>query len=188
MQLIHAIVAFVAASQATAIASNANLTPRSNIAEAANMKYTRDVEECKANCDSRLARRADASNAKSDCHEKCASDNQGEASKAKRGDDDDEKENEEEKEAQCFDQCSPYPGQNMCHESASCIYVTSGNPKFYCGCASGFKPEDVSPENAFRLPWLGQEGRVFVKPGVSCQKVCDNILTCAEVDVQPKCF
>ncbi|PHH54503.1 hypothetical protein CFIMG_007893RA00001 [Ceratocystis fimbriata CBS 114723] len=139
MQLIHAIVALVAASQATAIASNANLVARSGVAEAANMKDKRGEEE------------------------------------------------EKNKEVKCFDQCSPHPGQNLCHESAPCLYI-SGQAKYYCGCPAGLKPDDISAGNAFRLPWSGQEGRVFVKPGVSCYNRCDNILTCEEVTVQPQCF
>ncbi|KAL1885979.1 hypothetical protein Cpir12675_006975 [Ceratocystis pirilliformis] len=132
MQLIHAIVTLVAASQATAIAFDEDIMARSNIAEAANMKSTRQVK--------------------------------------------------------CLDQCSPHPGQNLCHESAPCTYVAGKTPKFYCSCSAGFKPDDISPENAFRLPWSGQESRVFVKPGASCQKPCDNILACTEVAFQPQCF
>ncbi|RDW56783.1 hypothetical protein BP6252_13967 [Coleophoma cylindrospora] len=78
--------------------------------------------------------------------------------------------------------CNPSPGQNLCHSTTSCIVIdgslsSSTNPVQYCACSHGFRAESGilagDTSNQFRLPWASQEGRVFVKPGVVCNQLCD---------------
>ncbi|KAF1815630.1 hypothetical protein P152DRAFT_455348 [Eremomyces bilateralis CBS 781.70] len=48
----------------------------------------------------------------------------------------------------------------------------------YCACRAGYRAgfHDVGhdPLAQWRLPWVGQEVRVFVRPGVKCDTLCDN--------------
>ncbi|KAI9802968.1 MAG: hypothetical protein M1825_002201 [Sarcosagium campestre] len=96
-------------------------------------------------------------------------------------------------------QCSPFnDAKNQCHDTASCIGITgnvntTGN--FYCTCRGGFRADDRDPSDSkaqWRLPWKGQEYRVFVPPGQECSTLCDdqNDVTnsCKEVSLQEKCF
>jgi hypothetical protein len=104
--------------------------------------------------------------------------------------------------AQC-PTCNPTSGQNLCHPTTSCVFnwahPGSGhqNPALipnYCACRAGYRaigdPHDSSVQ--FRLPWYTQEGRVFVKPGVACDTLCDHWYLgpqgCEEVLLQPQCM
>ncbi|OCK89933.1 uncharacterized protein K441DRAFT_268140 [Cenococcum geophilum 1.58] len=77
--------------------------------------------------------------------------------------------------------CNPLPELNHCDITTSCIYNWGhqgpGGPN-YCACRAGYKanPLEVGQDPAaqWRLPWVSQEGRVFVRPGVKCDTLCDN--------------
>ncbi|KAH7113930.1 hypothetical protein B0J13DRAFT_533708 [Dactylonectria estremocensis] len=89
----------------------------------------------------------------------------------------------------CNSTCNPSPGSNQCHMTASCIAVAS-SLNHYCACAPGYRADDASVQ--FRLNWPGQEGRVFVRPGVACNQLCDEWTLgsdgCKEVIVQDECY
>ncbi|KAF2672578.1 hypothetical protein BT63DRAFT_450604 [Microthyrium microscopicum] len=81
-------------------------------------------------------------------------------------------------------QCFPFPEQNKCDITTSCtstgaIHSGGTTAPDYCACRAGYKadpavypPSDGSVQ--MRLVWPGQEGRVFVKPGVPCNTLCDH--------------
>ena len=77
--------------------------------------------------------------------------------------------------------CNPLPELNKCDITTSCIYNWGhqgpGGPN-YCACRAGYKanPLEVGQDPAaqWRLPWASQEGRVFVRPGVKCDTLCDH--------------
>jgi len=75
--------------------------------------------------------------------------------------------------------CNPLPEQNKCHLTTSCIYIwghPGPNGPNYCACRAGYKATNVGADPAaqWRLPWASQEGRVFVRPGVACDTLCDH--------------
>jgi hypothetical protein len=87
----------------------------------------------------------------------------------------------------------------LCDITTSCITIEGGTSasagKHYCACAHGFRGQGVAPGDVtaqMRLPWLGQEGRVFVKPGVQCNILCDQWTLgkdgCKEVAERDMCF
>jgi hypothetical protein len=72
------------------------------------------------------------------------------------------------------------PEQNKCHITTSCVYNwghNGPNGPNYCACRAGYKadPKKVGqdPSAQWRLPWKSQEGRVFVRPGVECDTLCN---------------
>ncbi|CAG5180881.1 uncharacterized protein ALTATR162_LOCUS9484 [Alternaria atra] len=85
--------------------------------------------------------------------------------------------------------CVYTPNENKCDITTSCTYVWGHQDPhtpgpYYCACrhgyrATGYEANDM--EVQWRLPWYGtpsgdpsQEGRVFVKPGVECNTLCDD--------------
>ncbi len=77
--------------------------------------------------------------------------------------------------------CNPLPEFNKCHSTTSCIYIwghqgSTPGPN-YCACRAGYKADPrkvgADPSAQWRLPWPSQEGRVFVRPGVECDTLCD---------------
>ncbi|KAL2269308.1 hypothetical protein VTJ83DRAFT_1492 [Remersonia thermophila] len=85
--------------------------------------------------------------------------------------------------------CDPNPFHNKCDITTSCI-TTMPNGRHYCACRAGYRANDIAPTDSrqFRLPFIGQEYRVFVAPGVVCNQLCDNPFpgpdSCREVPVQ----
>ena len=83
------------------------------------------------------------------------------------------------------------PSSNLCTITTSCINTPSGND--YCACRAGYRADGLAPTDPkqFRLAFLGQEYRVFVAPGVSCDTLCTNPFpgpqSCVEVPVQGSC-
>ena len=80
----------------------------------------------------------------------------------------------------CLEECNPDPRFNKCHITTSCITIEGGTSvsagKHYCACAHGFRangPGAADTTAQIRLPWIGQEGRVFVRPGEQCNVLCD---------------
>ena len=76
--------------------------------------------------------------------------------------------------------CVPTSGQNKCDITTSCISVWAhpgpGPVPYYCACRHGYRADNVPASQSssqWRLPWASQEGRVFVKPGVACNTLCD---------------
>lgn len=100
----------------------------------------------------------------------------------------------------CLQACDPDPRFNGCGLTASCIAVVGGTGAagagaHYCACAHGFRGAGVAPGDVsaqMRLPWVGQEGRVFVRPGVQCNVLCDQWTLgrdgCAEVEERAMCY
>jgi hypothetical protein len=89
----------------------------------------------------------------------------------------------------CPQACNPNPFLNLCHITTSCI--TTPSTRDYCACRAGYRADGLDPTDPkqFRLPFLGQEYRVFVAPGVSCDTLCTNPHpgpdSCQEVPVVP---
>ncbi|KAI5795628.1 hypothetical protein EDC01DRAFT_652966 [Geopyxis carbonaria] len=72
--------------------------------------------------------------------------------------------------------CIPYPGQNLCDITTSCIN-TEPNGELHCACRAGYKGDNVADSDTSqqaRLQFIGQEYRVFVAPGVVCNTLCDS--------------
>lgn len=95
-------------------------------------------------------------------------------------------------QAQCTCQtCNPSPPLNFCDITTSCITTPTNND--YCACRAGYRADGLNPTDSkqFRLAFPGQEYRVFVAPGVSCNTLCTNPfpgpLSCQEVPVQSAC-
>lgn len=95
--------------------------------------------------------------------------------------------------------CKPYPGENLCDITTSCTYVwghTGPSPApLYCACRHGYRADGVSPSDSsaqWRLDWPSQEGRVFVRPGLTCNTLCDDWELgkdgCKEVKVRSECL
>lgn len=97
--------------------------------------------------------------------------------------------------AQCL-QCKPFPtpGDNSQQCDQSTICVTQGG-RNYCACRGGYRgsgaypPGDTSVQ--YRLSTPGQEGRVFVSPGVQCNTLCNEWYLgkdgCKEVGLRADC-
>ncbi|KAH8769460.1 hypothetical protein F5882DRAFT_508283 [Hyaloscypha sp. PMI_1271] len=87
--------------------------------------------------------------------------------------------------------CNPNPFFNKCTITTSCINTPSGND--YCACRAGYRADGLAPTNPkqFRLAFPGQEYRVFVAPGVSCDTLCTSPFpgpqSCQEVPVKSSC-
>lgn len=71
----------------------------------------------------------------------------------------------------------------------------------YCACRAGYRATGYAADDwtlQWRLPWYGgngdpsQEGRVFVKPGVECNTLCDKwqdgAKGCQEVKLKDRCL
>lgn len=98
------------------------------------------------------------------------------------------------------EQCKPLPPDNKCDITTSCTYNwghKGGNGPYYCACRAGYRP--ANPADGWRLPWYAgpngepsQEGRVFVKPGVVCNNLCDKWYDgpkgCQEVALKNYCM
>jgi len=87
------------------------------------------------------------------------------------------------KEAPRCDFCIPYPIKNKCHSTTSCTATPFGT---MCGCRPGYKATVVSADTSihWRLKWENHEHRVFVKPGMKCNVLCDmayGAAPCAEI-------
>lgn len=67
-------------------------------------------------------------------------------------------------------------------------------PLSYCACRAGYKATHTATDGLiqWRLPWEGQEGRVFVRPGVVCDALCDEwylgAAGCSEVPLYSSCM
>lgn len=91
----------------------------------------------------------------------------------------------------CPATCNPNPFFNKCHITASCIGTPSGSD--YCACRAGYRADGLTADDPkqFRLKFEGQEYRVFVEPGVSCDTLCTTPFpgpdSCKEVAVKPGC-
>lgn len=95
--------------------------------------------------------------------------------------------------------CDPRPGFNGCDVSTSCIPLTgasnAGAGQHMCACRHGFRADGAAPNDKnvqVRLPWASQQGRVFVKPGVVCNQLCNRWELgkdgCTEVLEEDMCF
>lgn len=87
-------------------------------------------------------------------------------------------------------QCNPTSGLNKCDITTSCIVFPTSNfwvKPSYCACRHGYKA-DYPWVSQFRTTWPGQEGRVFVPTGVSCNTLCNDPLHCYEVPVRDQCW
>lgn len=95
--------------------------------------------------------------------------------------------------------CNPLPEVNRCHPTTSCISIWGHNNSatpypYYCACRAGYKGTYVGadPTAQWRLSWESQEGRVFVRPGVECNDLCNNweqgLNGCREVPLYPQCL
>jgi len=99
--------------------------------------------------------------------------------------------------------CIPYPESNKCDITTSCIPIT-GHRNWhggwhsipnYCACRHGYRGDGVAKGDTskqWRMNWSGQEGRVFVKPGVVCNTLCDHYELgkdgCKEVPIKYICL
>ncbi|KAF2464853.1 zincin [Lindgomyces ingoldianus] len=77
--------------------------------------------------------------------------------------------------------CDPRPGFNGCDITTSCITLDgaskAGIGQHMCACRHGFRASGYAGNDKsvqVRLPWASQQGRVFVKPGVACNQLCDS--------------
>ncbi|KAF2466153.1 uncharacterized protein BDR25DRAFT_79790 [Lindgomyces ingoldianus] len=103
------------------------------------------------------------------------------------------------------EQCRPLPNENKCDITTSCVYVWghkgSTPAPYYCACRAGYRATGYGADDwtkQWRLPWYGgngdpsQEGRVFVKPGVKCDTLCDSwwlgAKGCQEVTLKDSCL
>lgn len=85
--------------------------------------------------------------------------------------------------------CIPYPGQNKCDATTSCSSTPFGT---MCSCRPGYKANAAAGDGSthWRLKWpvAGHEHRVYVRPGVVCDTLCDKWWlgpdSCAEVGVR----
>jgi hypothetical protein len=69
---------------------------------------------------------------------------------------------------------------------------------YYCACRHGYRADNADPSDTsvqWRMNWLNdpsQQGRVFVKPGVACNTLCDHWELgkdgCQEVSVVDSCL
>ncbi|KAF2024799.1 hypothetical protein EK21DRAFT_77957, partial [Setomelanomma holmii] len=103
---------------------------------------------------------------------------------------------------QTCEQCRVAPDKNHCDMTTSCTYVwghnAPGPAPYYCACHVGCAKDATNAEIQWRLPWFGsngdpsQQGRVFVKPGVECNTLCDEWYLgkdwCKEVAEKPACM
>lgn len=89
--------------------------------------------------------------------------------------------------------CDPSPLKNICNPTTACSVIGSHT---YCACRAGYRattganPGDTGVQ--WRLPAsTGQEGRVFVSPGVTCDTLCDHwelgAKGCQEVGLRADC-
>lgn len=100
-------------------------------------------------------------------------------------------------------QCKPLPEDNKCDISTSCTplggaHTGPGPAPLYCACRAGYKADAApgrdpnDPTVQYRLPWAGQEGRVFVSPGVPCNTLCNEWYLgkdgCKEVKLRQECM
>jgi cysteine-rich repeat protein len=94
--------------------------------------------------------------------------------------------------------CNPWAAAS-CDITTSCTALggatQGGVGQHLCACrhgyrASGYAADDESVQ--VRLPWKEQGRRVFVKPGVACEQLCDEwtlgIDGCKEVRESPACY
>jgi cysteine-rich repeat protein len=97
----------------------------------------------------------------------------------------------------CLQTCDPDPRENKCDQTTSCISIEggSGSGTHYCACAHGFRGAGVAAGDVaaqMRLPWPSQQGRVFVRPGVQCNVLCDQWTLgrdgCTEVEERAMCY
>ncbi len=88
--------------------------------------------------------------------------------------------------------CNPHPPNNVCNPTTSCAPIGTNT---YCACRAGYRattgarPGDTSVQ--WRLTTPGQEGRVFVAPGATCDTLCDHwelgAQGCQEVGLRADC-
>ncbi|KAF1999867.1 hypothetical protein P154DRAFT_381308, partial [Amniculicola lignicola CBS 123094] len=74
------------------------------------------------------------------------------------------------------------PSTAQCDLTTACVETNTQNSTggigYFCACRSGYK-SDVNDSDRYlpaqwRLLWPGQESRVFVKPGVKCDTLCED--------------
>lgn len=92
--------------------------------------------------------------------------------------------------------CNPSPLENKCDITTSCI-TTHPSGQYMCACRAGYKANpgyDAAELAEWRVPFEGQETRVFVKPGIICNELCENWASggkdgvlCGEVPVKKDC-
>ena len=97
----------------------------------------------------------------------------------------------------CLQQCLPLPppqtDAQRCDATTSCVPLASG--KTYCACRAGYRGSTGAPPDdtgvQFRLDGIGQDGRVFVSPGLACGQLCDEWYLgaqgCREVAARSDC-
>jgi hypothetical protein len=80
-------------------------------------------------------------------------------------------------------QCNHLPFTNpQCDITTSCVAIPDtlhtyrDAPPNYCACRAGYKATNVGadPTAQWRLRWGAQGGRVFVRPEVVCDTLCDD--------------
>ncbi|KAF2099109.1 hypothetical protein NA57DRAFT_76343 [Rhizodiscina lignyota] len=97
--------------------------------------------------------------------------------------------------------CTAGADPTTCHPSTSCVslggfHTGNGPIPAYCACAAGYKADPMvvgaDPAAQWRLPWAGQEGRVFVRPGTPCTVLCEEWYLgeqgCSEVPEYANCM
>ncbi|CUS09616.1 unnamed protein product [Tuber aestivum] len=88
--------------------------------------------------------------------------------------------------------CDPNPNNNKCDITTSCIF-TKPNGQLHCACRAGYKANAPNTDSGthWRTLFAGQEYRVFVRPGVKCDTLCDEWWlgpqSCKEITVRPEC-
>jgi len=89
--------------------------------------------------------------------------------------------------------CNPIPGLNHCDITTSCI-TTEPSGHTQCACRAGYRANALGSQVAlqWRIPFPGQEYRVFVAPGVPCDTLCNVPFgapsdICNEVQVLNQC-
>lgn len=85
-------------------------------------------------------------------------------------------------------ECIPSP--NNCDITAPCSSIAGTT---YCGCRPGYRATFFNPWDTraqWRLNIPGHEHRVWVAPGVSCDRLCNNPFgtdVCGEVAFNDRC-
>ncbi|KAF1968900.1 zincin [Bimuria novae-zelandiae CBS 107.79] len=92
--------------------------------------------------------------------------------------------------------CEPWTASS-CDITTSCTALGGathdGLHKHLCACRHGYKASKSNETSLqVRLPWVEQGARVFVKPGVACDTLCDDWQLgkdgCKEVQEEPVCY
>ncbi|CAZ85539.1 unnamed protein product [Tuber melanosporum] len=90
------------------------------------------------------------------------------------------------------EQCDPIPPNNRCDITTSCIR-TEPNGQYHCACRAGYQADAPVTDSTtqWRTKFIGQEYRVFVKPGVVCNTLCADSAqganSCQAITIRPEC-